>query len=107
MNSSTRASILISTLAPIACFPTFASAQAPVTATPICPARYELLDGLCYNKTSGDIVLTEMSAATRVYTNANCPAGYTILLETLCFSSKTGDIMFAEDKPGMAVQAKR
>lgn len=99
MNASTRAaprtSILIRTFAAIAGLATSASAQVPTAATPVCPARYEPMNGLCYNRMSGDVVMAEIAAAAPVLTDANCRAGYAILFETMCYSRTTGDIEFA------------
>ena len=91
-------------------------AQAQSAPASTCPARYEPMDGLCFNKTSGDIVQAEASglaperqreapAAARILTDANCQAGYAILLNSLCFSRTTGDIVLADDTPSATIQA--
>ena len=105
MKTSKIASILIATIAAIACFPSFASAQAPATAAPVCPARYEPMHGLCYNKASGDMVQAATAVSTPALTDANCRAGYTILLETMCYSKVTGDIELPNTAPRIVVQA--
>jgi hypothetical protein len=65
------------------------------------------MDGLCFNKASGDIVLAKAPAAALAFTNANCRAGYEIIFETLCFSNTTGDVVFAEEAPIDATQTAR
>jgi hypothetical protein len=75
---------------------TAAMAQAQAAPTPTCLARYEPMDGLCFNSVNGDIVLAKTPAAP-AFTNANCGTGYVIIFETLCFSNTTGDVVFAED----------
>lgn len=105
MNTSKSASILISGLAAIACFPNFVSAQAPATSAPGCPARYEPMHGHCYNNTSGDVVLAETPVSIPAFTDANCRAGYTILLETVCYSNVTGDIELPNIELKILVQA--
>lgn len=105
MTTKTRASILIAGLAGMACLSTSASAQAPADAASSCPARYEAMDGHCYDKISGDIVLAEGHVAPRILTSGNCRAGYMILFDTFCYSNVTGDIELPDNTPRIAFQA--
>lgn len=105
MTTKTRASILIAGLAGMACLSNTASAQVPADPASSCPARYEAMDGHCYDKFSGDIVLAERRLSIPAFTAADCRAGYTILFGTLCYSQATGDIELPDDKPRMAFQA--
>jgi hypothetical protein len=85
---------------------TSAMAQAQAVPTSTCPARYEPMDELCFNKASGDIVLAKTPAALPTFTNANCRAGYEIIFETLCISKTTGDIVSAEPFDAMQTAKK-
>jgi hypothetical protein len=119
MLTSTRASILISTLVAAASLSSHTSAQAPAIPTPVCPARYEPMDGHCYDTTSGDIVLAGASrstserpsqaslAAARTGKSANCRAGYAILFKTLCYSHLTGDIELPDENKTNVAGATR
>ena len=106
MNTIARAARLISTLAAAASLSTAASAQALATSGPVCPARYEPMNGLCYDMASGDVVFAEASQSTAqigpkpstsatAMMTANCPTSYAFLYDTLCYSSVTGDIQVA------------
>lgn len=62
MNSSTRASILLSTLAVMACLSASVSAQAQATAPSACPASYFKLDTIWYNAVTKDVVSASTGA---------------------------------------------
>jgi hypothetical protein len=84
-----------------------ATARSPVPANPRCPAGYwmlesaSLMEPLCLNGTTGDVVNAGPEVASRIVFERGCAPGYWRLEsqpESLCLSSETGDVELVDEK---------
>jgi hypothetical protein len=80
-----------------------ATAQTPDTPNLRCPAGYWMLESksltepLCLNEITGDVVMAEPKAASRIVAERGCAPGYW-RLGNLCLSSETGDVELVDEK---------
>jgi hypothetical protein len=81
----------------IGCYPAPVEAQYQGQLSARCPAEYWLLEPVCINQDSGDVVNAASSDVTRVMFEQGCAPGYWRLGE-VCLSSATGDVELADEK---------
>jgi hypothetical protein len=89
MKCPTRVSTLIATLATITCFSASASAQAPASSAPGCPASHFKLESIWYNGVTKSVV----SASTETKDSAD-RTGW--ILGDLCQHNDTGDVQIID-----------
>jgi hypothetical protein len=83
---------------------TSALAQSQKPAGPRCPAGYWLMQSLCLNNATGDVVnAAPAGITTRVVSVQGCAPGYW-RLEEVCLSDATGDVELADEKRWPAEQ---
>jgi hypothetical protein len=82
----------------IGCYPaTPAEAQYQSQLSGRCPAGYWLLEPVCINQDTGDVVSATPSRVTPVVFDRGCAPGYWRLAD-LCLSPATGDVELADEK---------
>ena len=79
------------------CYPAAAEAQYPSELSARCPAGYWLLEPVCINQDSGDVVNATPAQIDPVAFQRGCAPGYWRLAE-LCLSPATGDVELADEK---------
>ena len=62
-----------------------------------CPAGYWLLEPVCVNQATGDVVTAEPAVALRTALEAGCAPGYWRLAD-LCLNSTTGDVELVDQQ---------
>ena len=72
-------------------------AQSAETTPPRCPAGFWLMDPLCMNNSTGDVVYAVRPVHSGVTAVLGCRAGYW-RLDSLCVSPATGDVELASDQ---------
>jgi hypothetical protein len=80
----------------IGCLSISASAQSPSPLGSRCPAGYWLLEPVCINQDTGDVVNAAPAAASDVAFAPGCRPGYW-RLDFLCLSSATGDVELVDE----------
>ena len=85
------AATLIATL----CISTATTTQAQQSAQPRCPAGYWLLEPVCLNQTTGDVVNAGPLSVFRISLEAGCEPGYWRLAD-VCLNSATGDVILVD-----------
>jgi hypothetical protein len=78
----------------ICTFSTTAYSQGPANTR--CPAGYWLMDALCLNDTTGDVVKAAPAAASPVAFEPGCPPGYW-RHDRLCLNAATGDVEIVDE----------
>jgi hypothetical protein len=78
-----------------------AGAQSQSSLGSRCPAGYWLLEPVCINQDTGDVVNAAPAAASRVAFAPGCRPGYW-RLDSLCFSSATGDVELVDENTSPA-----
>src|SRR5262245_49646217 len=87
----------------IGCLSTSARAQYASILSPRCPAGYWLLEPVCINQDSGDVVNATPAPTARLSFAPGCAPGYW-RLESLCVSPATGDVELVDEKTWPAEQ---
>jgi hypothetical protein len=80
-----------SALIAAACLSAATPIQAEQRVQSRCPAGYGLLDPVCVNQATGDVVTAEPAVAFRTALEAGCAPGYWRLADH-CLNSTTGDV---------------
>src|SRR5262245_28808790 len=80
----------------IGCYSIPAGAQQQSRLSARCPAGYWLLEPVCMNQDSGDVVNAAPSRVTPVVFERGCAPGYWRLGD-LCLSAVTGDVELANE----------
>jgi hypothetical protein len=93
--NSTR--LAFSTIGIVMCWFSTATAQSQDPASPRCPEGYWLMESLCLNGSTGDVVNAASAAASAMAVEPGCAPGYW-RLDRLCHSSETGDVELADEK---------
>ena len=81
----------------VLCWSSAALSQSPPLDDARCPAGHWLLDQVCVNKATGDVVNAAPSAAATMTDNHGCAPGYW-RLDQVCVSKATGDVEMAEEQ---------
>ena len=81
----------------VLCWSLAALAQSPPLDNAGCPAGYWLMDPICVNKMSGDVVNAAPSSAATMTDHQGCAPGYW-RLEQVCVSKVTGDVEMIEEQ---------
>jgi hypothetical protein len=92
---STR--LAFATVGIVMCWFSTATAQTPDPASLRCPEGYWLMESLCLNGSTGDVVNAAPAAASAVALEPGCAPGYW-RLDSLCLSSETGDVELVDEK---------
>lgn len=93
--SSTR--LVFATIGIVICWFSAATAQSRDPTNPRCPAGYWLMESLCLNNATGDVVNAAPAAAPRIAFEPGCAPGYW-RLGSLCLNSATGDVELVDEK---------
>jgi hypothetical protein len=80
----------------VCCFSSWTAAQPQSPTDPRCPAGYWLMDPLCFNSATGDVINASAPVASRVASKLGCRPEYW-RLGALCFNSSTGDVELADE----------
>jgi hypothetical protein len=81
----------------VMCWFSTAIAQSQDPASPRCPAGYWLMQTLCLNSSTGDVVNAAPAPASATAFEPGCAPGYW-RLGKLCLSSETGDVELVDEK---------
>jgi hypothetical protein len=85
------------TIGIVTCWFSTATPQTQDPASPQCPEGYWLMQSLCMNGSTGDVVKAAPAAASAVAFEPGCAPGYW-RVGNLCHSSETGDVELADEK---------
>jgi hypothetical protein len=95
--------LVLATIGPVISWFSTATAQSRDPTNTRCPAGYWMLESkslvepLCLNNTTGDVVNAEPAAASRIVLERGCAPGYW-RLDSLCLNSETGDVELVDEK---------
>jgi hypothetical protein len=90
-------SLAFATIGVMCSLSTVATAQSQSSTDLRCPAGYWLMQSLCLNNSTGDVVYPEPAAASRVLLERGCAPGYW-RLDSLCLNSATGDVELVDEE---------
>jgi hypothetical protein len=95
--------LAFATIGVICSLPIAAAAQSQERTVLRCPAGYWLMQSLCLNSSTGDVVYAEPAAASRVLLEPGCAPGYW-RLDSQCHSPATGDVELVDEERWPASQ---
>jgi hypothetical protein len=95
--------LAFATISVICSLPIAAAAQSPERTDLRCPVGYWLMQSLCLNSSTGDVVYAEPAAASRVLLEPGCAPGYW-RLDSQCHSPATGDVELVDEERWPASQ---
>jgi hypothetical protein len=81
----------------VMCWCSTATAQSQDPASPRCPEGYWLMESLCVNGSTGDVVKAAPAAPSAIALGPGCAPGYW-RLDNLCLSSETGDVELVDEQ---------
>jgi hypothetical protein len=81
----------------IGCISTLTTVQSQTSANGRCPQGYWLMEPVCMNQETGDVVMASPAPPARAALEPGCAPGYWRLGE-LCLSPSTGDVELVDEK---------